>query len=109
MTKRKTNLSAGIKTTEKPSQDSMPAESVKQSCSDPHRLRSRWGQFFDGEDGQLSMTRLLCFLSFFPATYVLIANVKSEKIADILLWYLSAFVLSYIGGKGADLMGKKKE
>jgi hypothetical protein len=55
------------------------------------------------------MTRLLCFLSFFPATYVLIANVKSEKIADILLWYLSAFVLSYIGGKGADLMGKKKE
>lgn len=65
-------------------------------------------EFFEDDAGRLSMSRLLCFMSFFPATYILIANVKSDKIADILLWYLSAFVLSYLGGKGADVLMKPK-
>lgn len=61
-------------------------------------------EFFEGENGQLSMTRLLCFLSFFPASYVVVVNTSES----ILGWYLGAYVLSYIGGKGADVLMKPK-
>ncbi len=57
-------------------------------------------EFFEGDDGRLSMTRLLCFLSFFPATVILLR----DGTADTLSWYLGAFVLGYVGGKGADVM-----
>lgn len=60
--------------------------------------RSHWSQFFEGEDGTPSMTRLLCFLSFFPASYVVV----STKSAEALGWYLGAYVSGYIGGKTAD-------
>lgn len=53
-----------------------------------------WGFFTDGK-GQASMSRLLCLLSFGPATYEL---VKLNS-ADALGWYLGAYVLGYIGGK----------
>lgn len=44
------------------------------------------------------MTRLLCFMSFFPASYALIRIGTS----DALLWYLGAYVLGYVGGKGVE-------
>lgn len=62
----------------------------------------RWIEFFEGESGRLSMTRLLCFLSFFPATYVTIESAGTSDASDVLMIYLGAFVLGYVGGKGAD-------
>lgn len=59
---------------------------------------SRWIELLQGDDGQLSMSRLLTFLSFFPTTYILCTN-PSE---NMLLYYLGAFVVNYLGGKGAD-------
>lgn len=57
-------------------------------------------EFFEGENQRLSMTRLTVFMSFFPATYILI---KTESI-DGLGYFLGAYVVGYIGGKGADVM-----
>ena len=67
-------------------------------------MSSRWIEFFEADQGPLSMTRLLCFMSFFPATYVLLNN-QGE---NYLGWYLGAFVGGYIGGKASDAMGKSK-
>jgi hypothetical protein len=65
---------------------------------------SRVIEFFEGDHLRLSMTRLLCFMSFFPASYVVIVT-KSE---NALGWYLSSYVLGYVGGKVSDMMGKPK-
>lgn len=59
---------------------------------------SRWVEFFEGEDKRLSMSRLLCFMSFGPATYVVF--VKQDE--NVLGWYLGAYVLGYVGGKVGD-------
>jgi len=48
------------------------------------------------------MTRLLCFLSFIPASYVIL----KEPSEGMLGWYLGAYVLGYVGGKGADVLMK---
>ena len=55
-------------------------------------------EFFQDESKQLSMTRLLCFLAFWPASYV----VCIEPDSDTLGWYLGAFVGGYAAGKWAD-------
>lgn len=65
----------------------------------------RYLEFFQADEGVLSMTRLLCFISIFPASYVLLTNPSEEMLAI----YLGAFVASYIGGKGADVMKGKKD
>lgn len=51
--------------------------------------------FFKDAKGGLSMSRLLCFLSFWPATYAMI-KLNSP---DALGWYLGAYVFGYVGGK----------
>lgn len=61
-------------------------------------IRTRWIEFFESDTGPLSMTRLLCFLSFFPASWVVV----QVQNADTLGWYLGAFVLGYVGGKATD-------
>lgn len=61
-------------------------------------------EFFEGDEGRLSMTRLLCFLSFWPASWVIV--VKGNE--AMLGWYLSAYVLGYVGGKFSDMLGKPK-
>jgi hypothetical protein len=61
-------------------------------------------QFFEDNKGELSMTRLLCFLSFWPASYVVIMD-RSEQ---TLAWYLGTFALSYLGGKSADVISAIK-
>lgn len=48
-------------------------------------------EFFQGEDGALSMTRLMVFLSYFPAAYVAVAT-KSETMASAIL---TAYVVQY--------------
>lgn len=58
-------------------------------------------EFFHDEKGSLSMSRLLAFISIFPASYVVIATKSSEALA----WYVSAYVLGYVGGKLGDKVG----
>lgn len=64
-------------------------------------MACRWREFFEADTGRLSMSRLLCFLSFPPATIVLLKN----PTAEMLGWYLGAYVLQYVGGKVADAGG----
>ena len=63
----------------------------------------RWIEFFEGDNQRLSMTRLLCFLSFFPSSWVVLIT-RSE---NALGWYLGAYVIGYIGGKGFDALKSK--
>jgi hypothetical protein len=65
----------------------------------------RWVEFFEGDNRRLSMTRLLCFLSFAPASYVVVTT-RSDS---VLGWYLSAYVLGYVGGKVSDMLGRPRE
>lgn len=60
-------------------------------------------EFFEDDSGRLSMTRLLCFLSFFPASVALIL-VKTE---GALAFYIGGYVLGFIGGKGWDAWGQR--
>jgi hypothetical protein len=64
-------------------------------------------EFFEGEDGRLSMTRLLCFLSFFPSSYVVIKCVYRPSIDMVLGIYIGGYVLGYVGGKTADIFMKR--
>lgn len=57
--------------------------------------------FFKEPDGKYSMTRLLCFISFFPASWVLVQT-KSDAAFGL---YLGAYVVGYLGNK----MTKGKE
>lgn len=65
----------------------------------------RWIEFFEGDNERLSMTRLTCFLAFFPSTYLLVIHGTE----NMLLYYLGAFVLGYVGGKGFDAMASAAE
>lgn len=67
-------------------------------------LHNRWIEFYEGDDGHLSMTRLLCFLSFFPASWVIVTKGNEAMLG----WYLSAYVLGYVGGKFTDMLGKPR-
>ena len=62
------------------------------------------GDFFKDDNGVASMSRLLCFLSFIPAT-VELCRINNE---NALGWYLGAYVLGYIGGKASDAMRRDK-
>lgn len=64
----------------------------------PGCLISRFAEFFEADNQRLSMTRLLCFLAWPPATFVLVMNPTE----GLMGWYLGAFVLGYVGGKGMD-------
>jgi len=60
-------------------------------------------EFFEDDEGRLSMSRLLCFLAFPAATYVVILKPSAE----VLGVYLGAFVLGYIGGKFGEVRNAK--
>lgn len=55
-------------------------------------------QFFEDGSGVLSMTRLLTFMSFWPASAVLLW-IPSEGTLGL---YLGAYVGGYLGGKALD-------
>lgn len=55
-------------------------------------------EFFLGDGNVLSMTRLLAFMSFFPASYVLVTS-KSDTALGL---YLAAYVAQLVGGKYSD-------
>ena len=62
------------------------------------------GDFFKDDNGGASMSRLLCFLSFIPAT-VELWRINNE---NALGWYLGAYVLGYVGGKASDAMRRDR-
>lgn len=63
---------------------------------------TRWIEFFEGDNQRLSMTRLLCALSFPISSYV----VCSTKDDTALGWYVGAYVLGYVGGKLGDCINR---
>lgn len=65
---------------------------------------NRWEEFFEDGNGYLSMSRLLCFLSFFPATFLVVHTLS----VDALGWYIGGYVIGYIGGKGVDIYNTRK-
>jgi len=65
---------------------------------------SRWIEVFEGENNRLSMLRLTVFLSFWPASAVLLCIRNTESLAV----YFSAYVGGIISGKGIDVLGRKK-
>lgn len=60
---------------------------------------SRFVEFFEGDNGRLSMTRLLCFLSFFPSSFVVLKTLNENALG----WYIGGYVVGYVGGKCADI------
>ena len=62
--------------------------------------RDMW-QFFEDDSCRLSMTRLIVFLTFVPATGVLLTNPEQ------LVNYLGAYIGGYAVGKGADALRGK--
>lgn len=64
-------------------------------------ITKRWMEFFEGEDKRLSMMRLTVFMSFWPASYV----VMSMQEFGVYTTYVGAYVLGYVGGKGLDKIG----
>lgn len=65
---------------------------------------SRLVEFFEGENQRLSMTRLLSFMSYFPASYVVVTS-PSEGMTG---WYLGAFAGAYAAGKAADALQNRQ-
>ena len=65
----------------------------------------KFKEFFQSNLGQYSMSRLLPFMAFFPATWVLFI-IQTESALSV---YLGAYVLGYIGGKCADAYSGKGE
>lgn len=63
----------------------------------------RISEFFEGEDKRLSMTRLLAFMSFFPASFVLAISHTDTALGV----YLGAYVAQLVGSKGADAYMQK--
>ncbi len=55
-------------------------------------------EFFCNNIGQKSMSRLLPFMAFLPATIVLLWLHTENALTS----YLGAYVLGYLGGKCAD-------
>ena len=64
----------------------------------------RWVEFFEGEDSRLSMTRLLCFMSFIPSSYVVIETMSEAALG----WYIGGYVCGYLGGKTTDIFMRKR-
>jgi hypothetical protein len=57
-------------------------------------------EFFHDEKQKMSMSKLLLFMSFFPATFVLIHTPTDSMFSG----YLYAYALSYAVGKGLPIL-----
>ncbi len=68
-------------------------------------MNHKFTEFFKSDKGNFSMTRLLCFMSWFPSSWVLI---KTQN-ENMFIAYLGIFVAGYAGGKWADVIEKNKE
>lgn len=65
---------------------------------------TRLYEFFEGDNHRFSMTRLLCFLSFPIASYVVVV-MQTEGALGL---YIGGYVVGYIGGKTADVFSRNR-
>ena len=65
-------------------------------------MKNRWLEFFTGEGDTLSMARLLSFMAFFPASYVLLKVQTTEALGV----FITAFVLNAVGNKFLDVKAR---
>lgn len=61
-------------------------------------------EFLEDDASKLSLSRLLSFLSFWPASWVLLV-LPTEGMLGI---YLTAYGVAYLGGKGLDAMATRR-
>jgi hypothetical protein len=61
-------------------------------------------EFFHDEKQRLSMSKLTLFMSFFPATIVLLYYHTEYMFS----WYISVYALGYAAGKGLNVLGDTK-
>lgn len=61
-------------------------------------MKTRFYEFFEADNERLSMSRLLMFMGFWPASYAVII----EHTADMLYPFLTFCGGVYLGGKWAD-------
>ena len=66
-------------------------------------------EFFQDKNLKLSFTRLMIFMAYWPATYVLIGKYHDGTL-DISFYsaYLGGFVVGFIGGKVAENINGKE-
>lgn len=67
-------------------------------------MLNRLPEFLEGENRILSMARLLTFMSWFPATGVVVYLRSTEALSV----YLGAFVLNSVANKGIDAKYRNK-
>jgi len=67
--------------------------------------RLRLFDFFKDSTGYASMTRLILFMSFFPASYLAI----KINDADALMWYLGAYAGLAANNKWVEASQKNKK
>lgn len=61
-------------------------------------------EFLEDDRDRLSLSRMLSFLSFWPASWVLL-KIPTEGMLGI---YLTAYGVAYLGGKGIDVMVSRR-
>lgn len=61
-------------------------------------------EFFEGDNGRLSMSRLLQFLSLFPCAVI----AYKVNTAEAMLYLGSIYALGYVGGKIADAVQNRE-
>jgi hypothetical protein len=61
-------------------------------------------EFLEDDRDRLSLSRMLSFLSFWPASWVLL-KIPTEGMLGI---YLTAYGVGYLGGKGLDAMAARR-
>jgi hypothetical protein len=69
----------------------------------------RWVNFFEGPDGELSLTRLLSFMAFWPAAWVAVTVDDNNKVTCIGLILTAYVVQSGVNTLGAALSKPKTQ
>ncbi len=73
-------------------------------------FKGRFIEFFEANSGRLSITRKLCYMSWWVSSGILIYNANNaEVLKELMPWYLGSFVLGYVGGKTTDIFMKKEK
>lgn len=65
-------------------------------------MKNRWLEFFTGEGDTLSMARLLSFMAFFPASYILL----KVQTLEMFIGYIGAFVANGVINKFLDVKAR---
>ena len=70
----------------------------------------RCAEFFESDQGPLSMSRLLMFGSFVITSIIMLLLTKSGEMNEGYFYgYLGAFTSTYLGGKAMDMKTAPKQ